>query len=50
MSAIGGFDDFVRVPFGQAEETLGEGVARLARAWTAYTGDGLTSRHLDVVV
>ena len=50
MSAIGGFDDFIRVPFGQAEDTLGEGVARLARAWTAYTRDGLTSRHLDVVV
>jgi DNA-binding transcriptional MocR family regulator len=52
MSAMGAFDEFVRLPFDHEPEVLEEGMRRLARAWQAYTATmgGPTAHRLDVVV
>ena len=52
MSAIGRFDDHVRLPFDHQPETLREGIGRLARAWQAYRGalDLHGPRQVDVIV
>lgn len=36
MSADGGFNDYVRIPFVEQPETIRIGILRLARAWAAY--------------
>lgn len=52
MSPTGRFDEYVRLPFDHDPSVLGEGVRRLATAWTAYRAaldaDGLN--RVDVIV
>lgn len=44
------FDDHVRVPFGYQPETLKEGLARLARAWSAYSDALDHAREVRILV
>jgi DNA-binding transcriptional MocR family regulator len=39
-STDGGYDDYVRLPFGHPPAVLEEGIQRLARAWRAYAPGG----------
>ena len=52
MSPTGRFDEYVRLPVDHDPSVLGEGVRRLATAWTAYRAaldaDGLN--RVDVIV
>jgi DNA-binding transcriptional MocR family regulator len=52
MSAIGGLDEFVRLPFDHERNVLEEGMRRLARAWEDYsaTVEEQAARRLDIVV
>jgi DNA-binding transcriptional MocR family regulator len=52
MSATGGFDDHVRIPFDYPTTVLEQGISRLGDAWQAYRGalDGQGSERVDVIV
>jgi DNA-binding transcriptional MocR family regulator len=51
MSAIGSFDDHVRLPLGRESHVVATGIERLAAAWDDYRAQMTRSgRRLDVVV
>jgi DNA-binding transcriptional MocR family regulator len=50
-SADGGFDEYLRLPFGHPPAVLEEAITRLARAWHAYTPSGQArGQHVTVIV